>query len=343
MKSQHQIELKKRYSEISDETIEAGPSTSFYKNCVHCNEMILKKNWSHHERSTLHKEKVLKEKYTHFKVINQAFQNRIETLVFKNQDEGNIIPEVFLKEAVDHLEKLFESYLNIHQAVKYNIELFALYIQINKEDDEKSVLDIKHFQTKMVPIFHINDFKNSYQVKMYDILKKMEEFQERDSNWALVSLLRLEININKYQPLKGSTYIPLPKILENKKACINIQNSDMYCFKWAIISALSTVEHSYRPSSYNVDNIECDDISINEWDLSFRGLHFPLKIDDTKKFEMMNPRISINIFGFDQEENLIIGPYYKTKVLKEKHINLLYIQDDSGENAHYVWIKNMTR
>ncbi|KAK9680514.1 Recombination endonuclease VII [Popillia japonica] len=66
----------------------------------------------------------------------------------------------------------------------------------------------------------------------------MSEFQERDSGWTLVNILYLEVNFNKYNPMRGSSYIDLPPTIKKKKAVINLQNFDNACFAWAITSAL---------------------------------------------------------------------------------------------------------
>ena len=48
-----------------------------------------------------------------------------------------------------------------------------------------------------------------------------------------------DINIDPFEPLSGSSYISLPKNLEDKKATINVRNeNDHECFKWAITSAI---------------------------------------------------------------------------------------------------------
>ena len=130
-----------------------------------------------------------------------------------------------------------------------------------------------------------------------------------------------------------------------KKACINVQNNDEFCFKWAIISAIADLKiNSNRTSSYKV-NISEEIISINDQHLNFKGLCFPLKISDILIFENKNPNISINVFGYDSAMDLIVGPYYKTKSKKAKHINLLFIQKNVGDNiiSHYVWIKSISR
>jgi len=51
----------------------------------------------------------------------------------------------------------------------------------------------------------------------------MSEFQERDSGWSLIEIVHLEVNINKYQPIKGSNFIGLPREIVNRKACIDVQ------------------------------------------------------------------------------------------------------------------------
>ena len=45
-----------------------------------------------------------------------------------------------------------------------------------------------------------------------------------------------------YRPLRGNSYIPLPKELANKKAIINMMNEDDQCFKWNVTRALNPVE-----------------------------------------------------------------------------------------------------
>ena len=62
----------------------------------------------------------------------------------------------------------------------------------------------------------------------------MKEFQERESGWSLKSILNLVINICKFNPMRGSTYIDLPPFIKKKEACINVKNDDDECFKWAI-------------------------------------------------------------------------------------------------------------
>ena len=54
----------------------------------------------------------------------------------------------------------------------------------------------------------------------------------------------------KYVPLGGFSNIPLPKFLAAKKAIVNLNIENDYCFKWAITRALNPVEKN----SERIDN-----------------------------------------------------------------------------------------
>ena len=76
-------------------------------------------------------------------------------------------------------------------------------------------------------------------VKMKDtIIERMTNFMKLGSGWRFRSIVKLVVHTVKYTPLKGSSYIPLPKILYKKQAIINLKNEDNQCFKWAVTLSL---------------------------------------------------------------------------------------------------------
>src|SRR6218665_3519442 len=76
-----------------------------------------------------------------------------------------------------------------------------------------------------------SELYNNAKVK---ILKSIAAFKMRGSIWSFIQVVNLYINTVEYKPLKGSSYIPLPVELANKKAIINLKNRDAECFKWCI-------------------------------------------------------------------------------------------------------------
>ena len=87
--------------------------------------------------------------------------------------------------------------------------------------------------------------------------------------------MSLDLHTVKFEPLGGSSYIPLPKFLAAKKAIINLRNEDDECFKWAITRALNPVEK----------NSERIDGKLRETSktLNWEGLKFPVNLSDIYK------------------------------------------------------------
>ena len=123
-----------------------------------------------------------------------------------------------------------------------------------------------------------------------------------------------------------------------KKAVVNIMNDDVHCFVWSVVSAL-------YPATLNANRVS----SYPHYSTCFNleGIDFPMKLESINLFEINNS-ISINVYGLENvqtnEKNLmeVVGPLYYSKNKQLTHINLLLINNDSG-NSHYCWIKDMSR
>ena len=101
----------------------------------------------------------------------------------------------------------------------------------------------------------------------------------------------LELHTLSYKPLRGETYIPLPKELANKNAIINIQNKDNKWFLWCVLRALN-------PSQNNPQRLD-DELVGNKNTLNMEGIDYPVSLKDINKFEQQNPTISITVLGYD--------------------------------------------
>ena len=58
------------------------------------------------------------------------------------------------------------------------------------------------------------------------IMKGLDAFQMRGSNWRFKLVQKLEINTIVYKPLRDKSCIPLPDELAKKNAVINVNNKD---------------------------------------------------------------------------------------------------------------------
>ena len=198
--------------------------------------------------------------------------------------------------------------------------------------------DLKTGETiEVVADFHseieINIAETDENKLLDKMIARIEEvlanFQQSGSNWVFQRIIRLEIHFANWKPIRGSTFIPLPAKIKNKKAVINIKNEDNQCFKWCITRALNPVDKN--PNRITKELIE------QSKSLNWEGLKFPVDLKQIKIFEKKNPSISINVFGYEDE-------VYPLKISKEKKINnidLLLISD--GKKQHYCLINNLSR
>ena len=132
--------------------------------------------------------------------------------------------------------------------------------------------------------FYLNDAFNN----IYDLLDK---WQSEGSGWITGEIDGIHININKYEPLVGSSYLPLPRELQNSsKRLIDIKNKDIYCFKCHI--------RMFNPQNKNAERINKVDKEIAKT-LDYPDIKFPIK---EKQYSFIEKRfnMNINVFKYDK-------------------------------------------
>ena len=175
---------------------------------------------------------------------------------------------------------------------------------------------------------HNIDILNNLLNQFIDEVKgQIEAWSERGSGWILDKILEAFINVARYRPMRGGSYMPLPTKLKNKKAVLNIQNRDNQCLGWAIHAALFQPRgHMRRPSSYPAED-----------GLDFRGIHFPTPVSQIDRLDNQNENLAINVFGW---EGRVVVHRISEKGGEIPRINLMLTTQ--GENTHYSLVKRLT-
>ena len=156
------------------------------------------------------------------------------------------------------------------------------------------------------------------------IVQKIEKVTKEGSGWMIDKCNTLFLNIAKYDPLKGSSYIPLPEVLAHKKAIINVKNQDQECLRWALRLALFPATNNLNnPYSYpKQDKLNMEGIPISQ----------------INKIERQN-NIALNVYGY---EKAVVPYHISGQPSKMPRINLLLLHDKDG-NYYYCWIKDLSR
>ena len=156
------------------------------------------------------------------------------------------------------------------------------------------------------------------------------------SGWVFYKIIKLELHTVSYRPLRGSTWIPLPKELADKKAIINIKNKDNKCFMWCVLRKLN-------PKDDNAERVD-KELRKKENTLNMEGIEYPVSLKEDKdisKFEKQNPEISITVLGFNEKDKV-----HPLRVSEHAHIRkhkiILLLIERNGVK-HYCLVKNPSR
>ena len=186
-----------------------------------------------------------------------------------------------------------------------------------------------HFGINPIENLESTDESAEYGVMIHGIEETIQNFNRRGSNWRFQRVLSLDAHFTDYLPLRGSSFIELPKAIKDKKAVINMKNDDRKCFKWCVTRALNPVDKNAE----RITRLLREQSQILRWG----GMKFPVKLRDIDKFEKLNPRIAINVFGHEEK----IYPLRISGLKRENTVNLLLIHD--GERSHYCLTRDMSR
>lgn len=264
-----------------------------------------------------------------FEIIEteKAFKNRMKTYIITNTS-GFKDPTMFMNYCRPMIVGKIQSHVQENN-LKVNVLLITQY---KKLANNQELIREMNFKTKNIVILPTDKTEEIIKDKEKKILAEMEEFQTKGSGWTLNKLLHIELRINRYVPLKGSSYVELPQVIKNKKAVVNIRNNDQKCFLWSLLAALNPCKTSDVNGLYRYKQYE------HTLDHYLQDIKYPVSLQDVIVFEKKSG-ISINVYSYD--EKFVVYPLYVTKKENERHVDLLYIKDET--NSHYCWIKNLSR
>ena len=93
------------------------------------------------------------------------------------------------------------------------------------------------FNSRMMTVYNLNDKNEIVTAMIEHMAQQVENSALRNSKFVFDRVLYMDMDFHRLNLTRGSSYIPLPDWLMKKKAIINTRNSDMECFKWAVIAA----------------------------------------------------------------------------------------------------------
>ena len=127
-----------------------------------------------------------------------------------------------LKDNIKKLESIIEVELERKRSLKIIIALHATFHQATDPTFLSEPPPV--FKTTPIEVLTATDIDEVLQSVIEQLLKKIDDFEERGSGWVLHELSRLDLHTYIHDPLRASTYTPVPDDLKEKQAVVNIQN-----------------------------------------------------------------------------------------------------------------------
>ena len=244
-------------------------------------------------------------------------------------------PLAFLTYAKPAIINIFNSNRNIKTA----LYLHCLMIRISSITGEKVEKEFALHSKDLKLVLEETDESELYNEMVEEIEEEIQKVQNAEgSGWMFLKVIKLVLHTTKWEPLYGSSYIPLVTYLANKKAIINMRNEDDKCFMWSVLRALN-------PKDKNAERID-NDLKSKQNSINMKGIHYPVDLKAIDRFETQNPNISISVVGYNKVD--LVHPIRASKYTKRDHnIVLLLIKEAvKGENGeieektHYTLVKN---
>ena len=144
--------------------------------------------------------------------------------------DGNewIDPDLFLVHAKQSINLLINK-----RQTKIKLILSCVMEKVDLNSGEVIAKEAAYHSKTQVNLESTNSSELFSKMKEI-VLESLAKFQRQGSNWRFCSVLSLDLHTVKYEPLDGSSYIPLLGFLAAKKPIINLKNEDDECFKWTI-------------------------------------------------------------------------------------------------------------
>ena len=150
------------------------------------------------------------------------------------------------------------------------------------------------FNSRMLAVYNLSDMGEIVSAMIEHMCQQIENPALRNSKFVFDGVIHMDIDFHRLNLTRGSSYIPLPDWLAKKGATINPKNSDMECFKWAVIAAMKWKDIGDHPERLSKLRRYEDDF---DWD----GMKFPASFRAIKRSESRN-KITINVLAFENKK-----------------------------------------
>ena len=242
-----------------------------YSKCKHCPQIYGDtSSCARHEEDThgTHtevpekiKSKIERQETKH--AIGKFFQS------FRVQADNQIDVFTFVTEHLEELKLFVRNKIAMLGPLKIQ---FSVFVQMLKPTDDTKVGCHANTKSKVLT----TELSDDEIFEMVDQMNNsIQIFSTGGSGFVVQKIDQLDININNFKPIRGSSYIATTSALVGNHFLLYVRNNDNKCFAYSVLAALfPQKENKNRQNKYKP----------NLHKLNFDNIEFPMSLTDVPKF-----------------------------------------------------------
>lgn len=206
--------------------------------------------------------------------------------------DNNVVigPREFLKQSKPEVFRV----IGHHIPSKVILRLECVFVHTDMKTGTKKEEEA-FLSTQPVAIIEGTDLEEQWVYFRERMEEMIVNFLKEKSGWRIKRVISLHISVSDYQPLQGGTWVELPEFFRNKKAIINIKNTDNQCFQWAITRALNPVKR-------DAERVTSKEFKRQSEDLNWDKIEFPATRVHFGIFERKNPDVALTVYTSEGEK-----------------------------------------
>jgi hypothetical protein len=179
----------------------------------------------------------------------------------------------FMKKCIDYVMNNFTKDEKVLKLIKMKcyvqLKVYFAYYHDKPYEPTFKTLKRSFYVDKLIQrsnlVQSVDELKSVLENQSIDILRMMDKFENQGSNWVAFKLRFIRYT-DVFRRARG--FIPTPSWLHGRKAVINIQNEDDYCFLKCIYRYFNRDRHRHDYSDIPMDVVNrffenrCVNISI---------------------------------------------------------------------------------
>ena len=263
----------------------------------------------------------------------------------------------FQKTALNHIRRFLRSQLERNRQIKFRI---VLQVEMSKQNEEgENVLSKKDFVSSLPQ--HLSQPEGitaDVDICFAQIAESLDNWNQNGSNWRIERILLCIVSSDLYRTVQSGRdsqgaqgYIALPQWLASKKALINIENEDDFCFKYCMEAGYNLPRNNPQRASHyqNRNTFKYKEAPSSPNDDTYMSFPFNGYHKAFKEFERLNEHLNISVNAYyadsksSRPDHIVVLYQTNAQILPTtKQIDLLMIENDQG-HRHWVLIKNFSR